>query len=571
MRVLIVGGYGVFGLRLATLLADRAELTILLGGRSRTRSEQAARELHGAARFESCVFDRDGDLVAQLSALRPQVLVDCSGPFQVYGKAPWRLVEACIAARVHYLDLADGTDFVLGIDAYDDAARKAGIFVLSGVSTCPALTGAAVRAITPGWRRLDSISAGIAPSPHADVGLNVIRALSSYAGRPVRLLRDGSVAEGAGLVETRQETIAPPGRPPMKRTLFSLVDVPDLVLLPRLWPGLQSIWFGAGPRPEILHRMLNLLARMVSWGWPIPLVPLSALFHLVKTRLKWGEDRGGMFVRVDGLGPDGLPSVGTWSLIAEGEDGPFIPSMAVASVLSKVLAGEWPAFGARSAAEALELSDYEFFFSARRIRSGLRVHPAPDEPLYVRLLGPAWSDLAPAVRAMHDLSDVDRNAEGIVEVQRGESLLARLLATALKFPAAGPARSLSVSFHRSGQREAWIRKFGDRSLASQQAEGTGRRQGLLLKSFGAITIALALVVENGELHLFPRGWSVLGVPLPGFMGPRIHAREWQADGLFHFQVEICAPGGALVLGYKGRLRSPEIAAFAPPGLSSGGR
>ncbi len=571
MRVLIVGGYGVFGLRLATLLADRAELTILLGGRSRTRSEQAARDLDGAARFEPCVFDRDGDLVEQLSALRPQVLVDCSGPFQVYGKAPWRLVEACIAARVHYLDLADGTDFVLGIGAYDDAARKAGIFVLSGVSTCPALTGAAVRAITLGWRRLDSISAGIAPSPHADVGLNVIRALTSYAGRPVRLLRDGRVSEGAGLVETRQETIAPPGRPPMKRTLFSLVDVPDLVLLPTIWPGLQSIWFGAGPRPEILHRMLNLLARMVSWGWPIPLVPLSALFHQVKSRLKWGEDRGGMFVTVEGLGPEGGPCAGTWSLITEGEDGPFIPSMAAASVLTKVLSGEWPAFGARSGAEALELSDYEPFFSARRIRTGRRVHPAPEEPLYRRLLGPAWSDLAPAVRAMHDLSDEDHKADGAVEVRRGTSLLARLLATILKLPLSGPMRSLSVGFHRSGEKEHWIRKFGDRSLASQQAEGAGSRQGLLLESFGAITIPLALVVESGELHLFSRGWSLLGIALPRLLGPRIHAREWQADGLFHFEVEICAPGGALVLGYQGRLRSPESARVTPPGSSSGER
>ncbi|MDH4384712.1 MAG: DUF4166 domain-containing protein [Caulobacter sp.] len=555
MRVLIVGGYGVFGLRLATLLADRAELTILLGGRSRAKSAQAVNSLKGLARFESCVFDRDGDLAVQISALAPDVLVDCSGPFQAYGRAPWRLVEACIAARVHYLDLADGTDFVLGIEAFDAAARSAGVYVLTGVSTCPALTGAAVRALTQGWRRLDRISAGIAPSPHADVGLNVIRALASYAGRPVRLLRDGQFADGAGLVETRRETIAPPGRPPMQRTLFSLVDVPDLVLLPRLWPGLQAIWFGAGPRPEILHRMLNQLARLVSWGLPVPLVPLSGLFHLVKTRLKWGEDRGGMFVRVEGIGPDGGPCAGTWSLIAEGEDGPFIPAMAAASVLNKVLAGQSPVFGARSAAEALELSDYEPFFAARRIRTGLRGDPAPDEPLYRRLLGPAWSDLAPAVRAMHDLSDEDLEAVGTVQVHRGRGLVARLLSLAMRLPMASQATVLTVGFHRSGQGERWLRRFEQVSLESRQFEGAGNRQGLLLESLGLITISLALEVESGVLRLSSRGWSLMGIPMPGFLGPQVMAREWQADGLFRFEVEVRAPGGDLVLGYRGGLQA----------------
>jgi len=554
MRVLIVGGYGVFGRRLATLLADRAELTILLGGRSRARSEQAARSLTGAARFESCVFDRDGDLGAQLSALTPDVLVDCSGPFQVYGRAPWRLVEACIAARVHYLDLADGTDFVLGIESFDEAARQAGVFVLSGVSTCPALTGAAVRAVTSGWRRLDRITAGIAPSPHADVGLNVIRALVSYAGRPVRLLRDGRSAQGAGLVETRQETITPPGRSPLRRTLFSLVDVPDLVLLPRLWPQLQSIWFGAGPRPEILHRMLNLLARLVSWKWPVPLVPLSGLFHLAKTRLKWGEDRGGMFVRVEGIGPDGAAATGTWSLIAEGEDGPFIPAMAVASVLGKVLAGQPPAFGARSAAEALELSDYEPYFSPRRISTGVRAEPAPGEALYRLLLGPAWLDLAPAVRVMHDLGSTELRAGGAVQVQRGGSLLARLLAQGLKLPGASPTAPLKVSFRRSGQGETWIRTFAGSVLESHQSEGAGSRQGLLLETFGLIAIPLTLEVEDQGLRLTSLGWSLMGLPMPGFLGPRVSAQEWQADGLFRFDVEIRAPGGGLVLRYEGHLQ-----------------
>src|SRR5215472_12469555 len=113
--------------------------------------------------------------------------------------------------------------------------------------------------------RLDSVTGGIAPSPYAGVGPNVIRAIASYAGRPVRLVRDGHAAVGIGLVETRRFTIAPPGRLPLRPILFSLVDVPDLQALPALWPELKSVWMGAGPVPEILHRALHALA------WLVPL------------------------------------------------------------------------------------------------------------------------------------------------------------------------------------------------------------------------------------------------------------------------------------------------------------
>jgi saccharopine dehydrogenase-like NADP-dependent oxidoreductase len=106
----------------------------------------------------------------QLDILRPDILVDASGPFQAYGDRPYALIEACIAHSVHYLDLADGSDFVAGVSAFDNAAREAGLYVLSGVSTCPVLTAGAVRRLSHDMTRVDTISAGIAPSPFARVG-----------------------------------------------------------------------------------------------------------------------------------------------------------------------------------------------------------------------------------------------------------------------------------------------------------------------------------------------------------------------------------------------------------------
>ena len=114
----------------------------------------------------------------------PDIVVDASGPFQIYGDA-YRMVRACLALGVGYLDLADGSEFVKGIAAFDAEAKARGVFVLSGVSSFPVLTAAVVRHLSGGMSRVDTVSGGIAPSPHANVGLNVIRAIASYAGKPI--------------------------------------------------------------------------------------------------------------------------------------------------------------------------------------------------------------------------------------------------------------------------------------------------------------------------------------------------------------------------------------------------
>src|SRR5580704_4582976 len=142
LTVLILGGYGVFGSRLARLLADDERLSLIIAGRSAERAAGFCVALGGNARAAPLRFDRDGDVEAQLRQARPDIVVDASGPFQAYGTDAYRVAKAALALRISYLDLADGSEFVAGIGAFDAAARAAGVFVLSGVSTCPVLTAA---------------------------------------------------------------------------------------------------------------------------------------------------------------------------------------------------------------------------------------------------------------------------------------------------------------------------------------------------------------------------------------------------------------------------------------------
>ncbi len=555
VRILIVGGYGTFGGRIVELLEGEPRLTLIVAGRSLSKAESfCAGRKQARAVLVPALFDRDGDVASQLAACDAYLLVDASGPFQDYGEGCYRLIEACIGAGVHYLDLADGSAFVRGVKVFDGAARSAGVYVLSGVSSFPVLTAAVVRRLAVDMKEVTAIRGGIAPSPYAGVGENVIRAIAGYAGRPISMKRDGKATTGYPFTEHVSYTIAPPGRVPLRRTLFSLIDVPDLGVLAEQWPEARSVWMGAAPVPEILHRALIVFARLVRWRVLPSLSFLAPLMHVATNRVRWGEHRGGMFVEVEGVGRDGASMNRSWHLLAEGRDGPLIPSMAVEALVRRVLAGRMPESGARAAVSDLELGDYDALFKHRSIATGIRDKAADKRgPLYARVLGSAWNELPHAIREMHSI-DGTGTADGRATVQRGAGILSRIAAAVIGFPKARADTSVSVRFEVRDNIETWTRTFGDDRFSSRQFAGDGRSHGLICEQFGPLTFAMAVVLEGERLVLVLRRWSAFGIPLPLWFAPRSSAYEESNDGVFRFFVEISHPLTGLIVRYQGWLR-----------------
>lgn len=548
MKILLFGGYGVFGGRLAQLLRDIPQATLFICGRDEERARKFCASFVGEAKVVPFRFDRR-EVAGALEQLRPDLVVDASGPFQEYGADRYRVIEACIAAKVDYLDFADGADFAFGVSRYDEQARQAGIFVLSGVSSFPVLTAAVLREMAQ-TMDIVKVEGGIAPSPFAGVGLNVMRAVVGYAGSPVQLWRNGTCANGIGLAESRRYTIAVPGRLPLRNIRFSLVDVPDLRVLPPEHPTMTDIWMGAGPVPEILHRILNLLAKARHLRLLPPLMPFSRLFYAVLNLMKIGEHRGGMYVHATGAS-DGRDVERSWHLLAEADDGPFIPSMAIEGIIRKLIVCERPADGARPATHALELSDYDGLFAGRTIHTGFCDHRR-DEPIYRSLLGSAFDDLPNAVRKLHD-SKVERQWHGTADVKRGRGLLARVIATLIGFPGQADDVRVAVAFTPDAEGERWTRTFGTHSFHSHQRCGSGRNRHLLVERFGVLEVALALVIDGDRLQLIPRRWSLLGIPLPKFLLPRGTSFETQNGERFSFNVDVTLPLVGRVVSYKGTL------------------
>ena len=161
-RVLLLGGYGAFGGRIAERLARENDVEVVVAGRALERAHAFAAQVQEGtgARITAARLDGMHVTAGDLAALRPLLVINASGPYQ---RQDYRLARACVAAGAHYLDLADAREFVTGIGMLDAEARQAGVLVVSGASTVPAISAAAIDEHIPQFAALEAVTVAIAP------------------------------------------------------------------------------------------------------------------------------------------------------------------------------------------------------------------------------------------------------------------------------------------------------------------------------------------------------------------------------------------------------------------------
>ncbi len=548
MDVLIIGGYGTFGYGIADLLSDEADLTITLAGRNLEKAKTACAQLSGDANSKALKLDRNGNLGAQIET-PPHIIIDASGPFQNYGDGKRdNVINYALAHGCHYLDICDDLDFVDHIRSFDEPAKKKGITLLSGLSTYPVLTAAAAREIGKDMDSITDIRAGIAPSPKAVMGRNVIAAVAAYAGKKeVGVLRNGDFTKVHGLTQTHRETICVPGAKPLPNILFSVVEGPDPQELPRHFMGLQNIWMSAGPRPEFLHRGLIALAWLVRMKLLPNIAWLTGVFHKTQSLVTVGEHRGGMFVRASNE-----TQSRSWHMIAEGDDGPRIPAIPSAIMVRKWLHEETIPTGARTAITDIDLTDFGREFSKLRITHGIHDDTPISRNLYEEILGPAYEQMSKPLQKLHRIGQ-GKTLKGRCKVTRGKNPLSHIVALLLGLPKASPDSPVRVVLTKDGDKEIWERYFDGRRMVSTQESGRGKQSRLVIERFGPIAVHIAILVEDGKQILKTTGWSIFGLPLPKFLLPGGEVFEHDAEGRFNFHVDLVAPLFGRLVKYEGWL------------------
>jgi len=347
-KVLILGGYGNFGKRIAKALAESG-VPVIIAGRSREKAEALARTLPGAQAVvvdvntphPNPLLQGEGTLAEALESLKPAVVVNTCGPFQ---GTDYTVAETCIAHGVHYIDLADGREFVTGITALDAKAKAAGVAVISGASTVPGLSSAVIEHFKHEFSEIDELIYGISPGQKAERGLATTQGILTYVGKPLKPFAGHERTYG-------WQDIYRQDYPVLGKRWMANCEIPDLDLLPEHY-GIKSIRFSAGLELSVEHLGLWALGWLVRLGMPLDLPRFAVPLRRMADALNGlGCADGGMHMILRGKGVDGAPHERRWFIVAKDGYGPHIPTVP-AILLAKRLtlavpesAGAYPCVG----------------------------------------------------------------------------------------------------------------------------------------------------------------------------------------------------------------------------------
>ncbi len=345
--VLILGGYGNFGKRIAHALVN-ALVPVIIAGRNQEKAK-ALKDKMDTPLVETACFDAFTELGTALEDLKPAVVVNTCGPFQT---SDYEISECCIRHGVHYIDLADGRDFVTGITALDEKARSQQVAVISGASTVPGLSSAVLEYFKNEFTQIDHMKFGISPGQKAERGLATTQGILTYVGKPLKQFRGHKSAVYGWQDIYRQEY------PTLGKRWMANCDIPDLDLLPERY-GLKSIQFSAGLELSFLHLGLWGLSWGIRLGLPLNLPRLaSPLLKASNWFDDFGSADGGMHVVLTGKGQDGNPHTRKWFIIATDGFGPHIPTVPAIVLARKMAWGEKLEAGAQPCVGMVSLEEY---------------------------------------------------------------------------------------------------------------------------------------------------------------------------------------------------------------------
>ncbi|HWM95371.1 MAG TPA: saccharopine dehydrogenase NADP-binding domain-containing protein [Thermoanaerobaculia bacterium] len=341
--IAVFGGYGVFGSLVAKELAA-AGLPLRIAGRDGDRAGRFAKSLGhegiaaDASDPASCARAMDGVDVA----------VSCVGPF---GELALALPEACLAAGVHYVDIADDRGWFARLRGMSDRFRSRGLAAACGCSTLPGISGALALVAA---ERLDEIRKARVTLFIGNANPKGTAAVESAA---MQLGRRFEAPQGTLIGLRGREVVDLP--PPFGRRGVYDFDSPELDLFPNLI-GAHEIRVKVG----FESRMATASLAAMAYLGPDLGVPLSrAITPMARLASRFGHSGG--CVKVELWGPDGDRSDAWIGGAREGQRMAALPAAFVArglhdgSVQERGTVTSYEALGARPLLERISAAGYD--------------------------------------------------------------------------------------------------------------------------------------------------------------------------------------------------------------------
>jgi short subunit dehydrogenase-like uncharacterized protein len=254
---ILYGGTGYTG-RLIAEEAVRRKMQPILAGRDAHAVRKIAEELY----LEHRCFGLGNETVLRESIRGAKLVLNCAGPFSATAGP---LIAACLAERVHYLDITGELDVIEAAAKCDEQAQQAGVVIMPAVgfdvvpSDCLAASLAAqlpsATKLTLAFSGLNSLSPGTAKTMVESLAL----------GGRARI--DGKIQRVPVAWKTREV--------PFREGPLPAVTIP--------WGDVASAYYstGIGNIEVYAATPKQQIAMLARWRWLFSLLKFSPLRHVI--------------------------------------------------------------------------------------------------------------------------------------------------------------------------------------------------------------------------------------------------------------------------------------------------
>ena len=247
IRVLALGGCGDMG-RFAVQTALDFDFIdrIIIADLNKNSAENFARQCGSKTGFAQIDVENKKDLLDLLAGT--DVVLNTVGPYYRFGV---RVLEACIEAGCHYLDINDDWEPTLDMLELDEKARQAGVSAIIGMGVSPGISNLlAVKAmgeldqvedVYTGWSIADATTeppeGGYSPemmkAPDYQPSAAIIHGIHQFTGQ-IRVYRNGRFIDERPIKRKRIDY------PALGRGSAWTIGHPEPVTLARYYPDIQN-------------------------------------------------------------------------------------------------------------------------------------------------------------------------------------------------------------------------------------------------------------------------------------------------------------------------------------------
>jgi len=274
MKIVVLGGCGDMGSHVVRDLLETSEATVVIADYRQEAARKMADEL--GPRAQAAFVDATDPSSLKSVLQGADAAVGCIGPFYKFAVP---MARAAVEAGVNYVDICDDYGPIDELFALDEAARKAGVTVITGLGWTPGITNVLARYGAEQLDEVDEINIAWAGGAADSKGLAVIMHVFYAVTGEVPTYKDGRLIRVPASSTSGREPVEFP--PPLGRIHVFHCGHPEPLTIPRYFK-VNTVTLKGALTPDWNNKLVDIFAALKLIDTPAKRERVARIIHAIE-------------------------------------------------------------------------------------------------------------------------------------------------------------------------------------------------------------------------------------------------------------------------------------------------